>query len=244
KSKKNPIGTLPGQGQFVAAFGQSNEGDVSPNLMGPKCIDTGLPCDFATSTCHGRTEKCIAFGPGKDMYESNTIIGQRQFETAKDLYDRAQTFLNGNVQYRHTYIDMQTINVSSRFTSTKRNETTCQAALGYGFAAGTTDGPGDFDFTQSKNSTNPFWQFVSAFLAKPTPEQIKCQAPKPILLDVGLIKPIEWVPFVLPQQIFQIGQLYIIGLPGEFTTMSGRRLKATVKQALINAVISHFITFH
>ncbi|CAF0798677.1 unnamed protein product [Adineta ricciae] len=232
---KNPVGTLPGQGKFVAAFGQSNEGDVSPNLMGPKCIDTGLPCDFATSTCNGRTEKCIAFGPGKDMYESNTIIGQRQFETAKDLYDRAQTFLGGNVQYRHSYIDMQTINVSSRFTSTKQNETTCQAALGYGFAAGTTDGPGDFDFTQSKNSTNPFWQFVSAFLAKPTPEQIKCQAPKPILLDVGLIKPIEWVPFVLPQQIFQIGQLYIIGLPGEFTTMSGRRLKATVKQALINA---------
>ena len=25
---KNPSGTLPGQGKFVAAFGQSNEGDV------------------------------------------------------------------------------------------------------------------------------------------------------------------------------------------------------------------------
>ena len=95
---------------------------------------------------------------------------------------------------------------------------------------------GDFDFTQSSNSTNPFWKFVSAFLAKPTPEQIKCQSPKPILLDVGLIKPIEWVPFVLPHQIFQIGQLYIVGVPGEFTTMSGRRLKSTIKQALINAV--------
>ncbi|CAF0953094.1 unnamed protein product [Adineta steineri] len=236
EKSKNPPGTLPGQGKFIAAFGQSNEGDVSPNLMGPKCIDTGLPCDYATSTCNGRTEKCIAFGPGKNMYESNEIIGTRQFETAKNLYDNAQLFLNGNymVDYRHSYVDMQTINVSSRFTSTKRNETTCQAALGYGFAAGTTDGPGDFDFTQSENSTNPFWQFVAGFLARPTQQQIRCQAPKPILLDVGLIKPVEWVPFVLPHQLFRIGQLYIVGVPGEFTTMSGRRLKLAIKQALQN----------
>ncbi len=47
---KNPSGTLPGQGKFVAAFGQSNEGDVSPNLNVPKCIDTGLPCDFMSIT--------------------------------------------------------------------------------------------------------------------------------------------------------------------------------------------------
>jgi Neutral/alkaline non-lysosomal ceramidase, N-terminal len=53
---------------------------------------------------------------------------------------------------------------------------------------------------------------------------------------VGLIKPIEWVPFVLPHQIFQIGQLSIVAVPGEFTTMSGRRLKLTIKQALQDAV--------
>ena len=129
--------------------------------------------------------------------------------------------------------------MNSRFTSTNRNETTCKAALGYAFAAGTTDGPGEFDFTQSTNSTNPFWQIVSAFLSRPTPEQIKCQSPKPILLNVGLIQPIEWVPFILPNQIFQIGQLFIVAVPGEFSTMSGRRLKSTIKQALQNAVRLH-----
>ena len=109
EKSKNPPGTLPGQGKFVAAFGQSNEGDVSPNLKGPKCIDTGLPCDFATSTCNGRSQKCIAFGPGNTMYESNQIIGQRQFEKAKDLYDSATVFLYGNnsVNFRHTYVDLQ-----------------------------------------------------------------------------------------------------------------------------------------
>jgi hypothetical protein len=43
------------------------------------------------------------------MYESNEIIGQRQFQTAKDLFDKAQLFLNGNgsVNFRHTYVDLQ-----------------------------------------------------------------------------------------------------------------------------------------
>lgn len=81
-------------------------------------------------------------------------------------------------------------------------------------------------------------------MAKPTPQQIRCQAPKPILLDVGLIKPVEWVPFVLPHQIFKIGQLYMVGVPGEFTTMSGRRLKATIKQALQDAVRQNNAVFY
>ncbi len=42
------------QGAFVAASAQSNEGDVSPNTMGPHCLDTGKPCDFYTSTCGGK----------------------------------------------------------------------------------------------------------------------------------------------------------------------------------------------
>ena len=38
----------------MAAFPQANEGDVSPNTAGPRCIDTGEACDFETSTCNGR----------------------------------------------------------------------------------------------------------------------------------------------------------------------------------------------
>lgn len=59
--------------------------------------------------------------------------------------------------------------------------------MGYSFAAGTTDGPGDFDFTQGTNTTNKFWNFVSQFISKPTKEQIDCQAPKPILLNTGAV---------------------------------------------------------
>lgn len=47
----NPAETLPGKGKFVAIFAQGNEGDVSPNTLGARCVDTGLPCDPASSTC-------------------------------------------------------------------------------------------------------------------------------------------------------------------------------------------------
>ena len=44
------------QGPFVAAFAQSNEGDVSPNTKGPHCLDSGVPCDILHSTCHGKVK--------------------------------------------------------------------------------------------------------------------------------------------------------------------------------------------
>ena len=50
----SPPGTLPGKADFLAAFAQSNEGDVSPNTKGPHCQDTGLPCDLVHSTCNGK----------------------------------------------------------------------------------------------------------------------------------------------------------------------------------------------
>ena len=41
--------------------------------------------------------------------------------------------------------------------------------------------------------------------------------------------PYQWQPSVLPTQIFKIGQLLIVAVPGEFTTMSGRRVREAVK---------------
>jgi len=70
------------KGSFVAAFGSANHGDVSPSTNGAKCIDTGLPCDFLTSSCNNRAQLCKASGPGKDMVDSTRIIGQKQLDKA------------------------------------------------------------------------------------------------------------------------------------------------------------------
>jgi len=216
-------------GRFLASFTQSNEGDVSPNTRGPHCPD-GTPCDLYSSTCKGKNELCIASGPGVDMFDSTRIIGLKQFQNALELYQNASVALTGNIQYKHMFVNMTNITVSDQFSPNGKAGITCKAAMGYSFAAGTTDGPGAFDFTQGDNNTNgnPFWNFISSFLVKPTPDQIQCQSPKPILLDVGLTDPYPWVPDVVPVQIFTIGQLVILAVPGEFTTMSGRRLRSTV----------------
>ena len=67
----------------MAAFASSNSGDVSPNINGSKCKDTGMACDFSNSTCGGSSQNCLAFGPGTDMKDSTYIIGKRQFQEAK-----------------------------------------------------------------------------------------------------------------------------------------------------------------
>uniref|UniRef100_H2YVZ6 Neutral ceramidase n=1 Tax=Ciona savignyi TaxID=51511 RepID=H2YVZ6_CIOSA len=221
-------GSLPGGGRFVAAFAQSNEGDVSPNTRGPHCTDTGLPCGNVESTCDGKVQNCIASGPGKDMFESTKIIGTNQFNKAMELYDSAQVFLSGPVVPVHQYIDMTNPDGSG----STHSATTCKPAMGFSFAAGTTDGPGAFDFKQGDKSGNGFWKVVRNFLHAPSQELKDCHAPKPILLATGegMNYPYPWQPEVVDTQLFRIGQFLISAVPGEFTTMAGRRLAGAVKQ--------------
>lgn len=231
--KENNPGHSPGSGRFVAAFPIPPAGDCSPNLNGPICSDTGLPCDLRTSTCNGRSQQCMASGPGKDMFESTKIVGGRQYEKAKELFelgDEEKTVLSGPVDYRHAFVRMKWRKVQLDNGTTVR---TCPAALGYGFAAGTTDGPGVADFAQGDRKYKWYWKAVTHFWSFPTQEQIACQHPKPILLNPGELSfPMHWEPHTVPISILRIGQIFILAIPGEFTTMSGRRLRAAVKEVL------------
>uniref|UniRef100_A0A453JHK0 Neutral ceramidase n=1 Tax=Aegilops tauschii subsp. strangulata TaxID=200361 RepID=A0A453JHK0_AEGTS len=235
--------TQKNNAKFVSAFCQSNCGDVSPNVLGAFCIDTNLPCDFNHSTCNGKNELCYGRGPGyPNEFESTRIIGNRQFLKAADLFNSASEELQGKVDYRHTYLDFSQLEVSvSTSTGGQQVVKTCPAAMGFSFAAGTTDGPGAFDFKQGDDKGNPFWRLVGGILKKPGKEQVECQAPKPILLDTGEMKePYDWAPAILPIQIIRIGQLVILSVPGEFTTMAGRRLRDAVKNVLISGSNGEF----
>ncbi|KAL4335960.1 hypothetical protein GQ457_07G035030 [Hibiscus cannabinus] len=220
---------------FVSAFCQTNCGDVSPNVLGAFCTDTGLPCDFNHSTCGGKNELCYGRGPGyPDEFESTRIIGERQFRKAVDLFEKASEPLKGKVDYRHTYLDFSQLEVTlAKEGGGSEVVKTCPAAMGFGFAAGTTDGPGAFNFKQGDDQGNTFWRLVRNLLKTPDKKQVDCQHPKPILLDTGEMKlPYDWAPSILPIQIIRIGQLVILSVPGEFTTMSGRRLRDAVRTML------------
>jgi len=236
ESYVNGNSTLPGTGPFVAAFTNGNEGDVSPNTLGAFCGDSDRRCDYDTSTCDGETEDCIARGPGVDMEQSTKIIGTQQFNLAVNLFNTAKNTLSGPVDFRHMFVDMENVVIDPQWTGLSRAIKTCTAALGDSFAAGTTDGPGDFNFRQGTNAStiNPFWNFVGHFLSEPPADQIACQAPKPILLYTGgVFEPSKWTANNLPVQILRIGDLFILGVPAEFTTMAGRRLKDSVRKVLI-----------
>ncbi|KAA8537441.1 hypothetical protein F0562_026872 [Nyssa sinensis] len=220
--------------QFVGAFCQSNVGDVSPNVLGAFCTDSGLPCDFNHSTCHGSDLLCLGRGPGyPDEILSTKIIGERQFKTAVDLFTSAKEQLTGKIDYLHIYLNFTNLEVELDGGQVVK---TCPAALGPGFAAGTTDGPGIFGFQQGDDiKINDFWKHVRAFPKESSQNQTDCQLPKTVLLDIGeMSEPYAWAPAILPIQMLRLGKLIILSVPGEFTTMAGRRLREAVKETLIS----------
>ncbi|CAG8226706.1 unnamed protein product [Penicillium salamii] len=222
----------------VVGFSQANVGDSSPNILGAWCEDgSGKECKYSDSTCGGTNEACHGRGPffrekdngAKSCFE----IGRRQYFKAKELYEQmgSSMKLTGNsVRSFHVYQDMNGYTFPSPFNSSTLK--TCPAALGYSFAAGTTDGPGAFDFTQNSTSPaegNPFWQIARAFIHQPTPKQQTCQGAKDVLLDVGtLTEPYAWAADIVDIQVLRVGQLFMIISASEATTMSGRRWREAI----------------
>ncbi|XP_029717621.2 neutral ceramidase [Aedes albopictus] len=231
--------SLPGQGKFVGAMAASNLGDVSPNVMGPKCEKTGLPCDLLTSSCPSGTGSCIASGPGKDMFDSTRMIAKRIYTAAsKLLRTKKSREIRGPIAFAHKFIDMTAATVPYYNRTSERNEEVhgCYPAMGYSFAAGTTDGPGAFDFRQAMLTDTTFWNTARDLIAVPTSDDKSCHAPKPILVASGRTTfSYETQPKIVPVQILLLGDFAVAAVPAEFTTMSGRRLRKTIEEASLEA---------
>ncbi|KII95439.1 hypothetical protein PLICRDRAFT_48400 [Plicaturopsis crispa FD-325 SS-3] len=238
--------SLPGNTTFVAGFVQSNVGDTSPNTEGAYCESPGEAwdgqlCEADHSTCGNKTEDCHGRGPGFRIsdFESNSIIGQLQADAAKTLMSQTLSPVTGAVKYVHIYLNMANHTFQLPNGTTAQ---TCPPALGYGFAGGTTDGPGAFDFVQGDNSSdsqNPFWEIVKgAVTPYPSAAQIACQYPKPILLNTGYAHvPYDWSPSTVNIQMLRVGNLVMLIMPGELTTMSGRRIREAIRAKLISSGI-------
>ncbi|PNS19167.1 hypothetical protein CAC42_1903 [Sphaceloma murrayae] len=239
---------------FVAGFSQSNVGDTSPNVLGAWCESGpqgGQQCDFKTSLCGGEAQPCCGRGPHWGLNDagtsSNYEIGRRQYVAARVLFESMQRDRKEIVQVAsgqfpvvksvHVFVDF----ANRTFTLPNGTDVrTCAAALGYSFAAGTTDGPGAFDFKQHNPGdpqASPLWEAVRNKLHQPGSDQIQCQGVKPILLDVGeTTKPYLWTPNVVDLQFFRIGNLFIIVSPGEATTMASRRWKNILERAAVSLI--------
>ncbi len=198
-------------GPFVAAFAQSNCGDVTPNL-----------------TLNQR-------GPGKDEFDSTRIMGQRQCDAAIKLYESATEELTGPIDSRQSYVDFGNLLVRDEWTHAG-DQRTGPAAYGYSFGAGSTeDGGGQqFLFKEGMTQLNPVIETISRQvmpIKPPSDEVRKAHAPKPILFAPGTATP-PFLPNVIPVSVARIGQLALVVGPAEFTTMSGRRFRETIKRTL------------
>ncbi|MCL6270916.1 neutral/alkaline ceramidase [Sansalvadorimonas sp. 2012CJ34-2] len=216
---------------FVAAFPQTNSGDMTPNL-------------YADGT-----------GPGKNPEENARIIGGRQYRKGSQLFHSATEELSGSLDWQHEYVDFGQISISRQWTGLAESISTCPPATGYAFAAGCPDGrprPYNWFFKEGQKST--YWPIssVSRYLTGVTPEVEYCHAPKPLVMLLegrqkfdyinhmlsGLlggsipsqVMNHEWIPQILPVAIVKIGSLGLLGVPAEFTYIAGHRLKSAVKE--------------
>lgn len=105
------------------------------------------------------------FGSCPDDFESTRIIGERQFRKAVELFDKATEPLTGKLDYRHAYLNFSNLEVSlPKAGGGHEVSKTCPAALGFSFAAGTTDGPGIFDFEQGDKKVGSSWYLFNPSL--------------------------------------------------------------------------------
>lgn len=217
---------------FVASFAQANEGDVTPNLG------------------FGQAPPDLTFAKNKSL--ENAAL--KQYNKAKELSAAATEQVTGSIDFRHEWVDMQSLEVRAV------GKTTCAAAMGASFSAGSPlDNPSPSPlFPNGVTVDSLAWSDnagraalssllggVFAFVWPATQDAAykACQAEKPILLPTGKAHlnfggpPMS--PQTMPLQVLKVGSVALIAVPGEVTTMSGRRFRNAVVGELAGAGVKH-----
>ncbi|MFC7965619.1 neutral/alkaline ceramidase [Streptomyces cinereoruber] len=190
---------------FVAAFPQTNAGDMSPNLN----LSPGS-------------------GPTEDEFENTRIIGLRQSTAAQRIHASATIPVSGGVDSRLRYVDMSRVRVDGRYTPDGLVHHTSSGVIGLSTLAGSTeDGPGIpglFEGTPSPLA--PLLERVDAAVPAWLAAE---QSPKTSVVPGGLLGA---TPDVLPLQLVMIGRLHLIGGPAEYTVVAGLRIRRAVAEEL------------
>ena len=189
---------------LVAAFAQTNSGDMSPNVPD------------ATQ------------GPTDDEVENTRIIGTRQHDAARTLAGGSGTELAGGLDCRLSDVDLSRLDVAAVFTGDGHPHTTGRAVLGAAFAAGTKEGRGPKAFQEGVDGNRILSACCSAAY-RLRPRLGDAQRPKAMLLPTGRL---GWTAAVLPVQLVRIGSLVLIALAQEVTIVAGLRLRRAVAEVL------------
>ncbi|WP_019672044.1 neutral/alkaline non-lysosomal ceramidase N-terminal domain-containing protein [Psychrobacter lutiphocae] len=206
---------------FVAAFANADSGDV---------VATG-----------GNANSASGFEGSPNEWENVIRDGSLQLDKALELWDKGHP-VSGAVDTRARWIDLNGYQIEANYTQGAGMKTLCAPARGYSFAAGAENGPSNISGiyegmtkTGQAKSTNQVNTSLlgnltrSAFSIISSFHTDECHAEKPVLLPTGKW---GWVNSEQPVQIMRIGNLAIVAVPGEPTTMVGRRIRTAVLDKL------------
>ncbi|HTF47198.1 MAG TPA: neutral/alkaline non-lysosomal ceramidase N-terminal domain-containing protein [Pseudonocardia sp.] len=194
---------------WMAAFAQTNAGDLSPNLN----LRPGS-------------------GPTDDEFENTRLIGLRQFAAAEALCAADGEPLPGGVDHRLTTVRLSEVTVRPEFTGDGRAHRTGGPAVGAAALAGSEeDGPAFPGFHEGRNR---FWDALSSRVFYRRSAALRdAQAPKALVFGarrLNRVRPV--VAEHAPLQLLRIGPLYLVGVPAEVSIVAGLRVRRAVAAAL------------
>ncbi|PZU03324.1 MAG: alkaline ceramidase [Gordonia sp. (in: high G+C Gram-positive bacteria)] len=196
----------------IAAFPQTNAGDMTPNL-------DLVP--FSPS------------GPTADNRANCAIIGERQYQAGREASRSASPMTRSGVESVVHYVDFSDVAIDGTYTPDGKPARTSPAMMGAGAVATSSED----NFEQPlpffyEGQVNPLVAAVGGLDAEVSPWMRDVQAPKLIAFPLGLLPPWPWIPQIMPVQIIRIGDLVLAAAPAEFTIVSGLRVRQVVAHAL------------
>lgn len=217
---------------FVAAFANADEGDV---------VASG-----------GNADSAPGYQGSQNEWENVIRDGSVQLEKATELWGQGQP-VSGPIDTRARWINLSGYEVSEEFTQGAGPQKLCLPARGYSFAAGAENGPSNIpgiyegmtkDTLSISDKVNKTDRSIlgsatrAAFGVVGAVSQDDCQLEKPVLLPTGKW---GWVDSEQPVQLMRIGNLGLIAIPGEPTTMVGRHLRQAVAKELASTGVDTLV---
>ncbi|MBF6175744.1 neutral/alkaline ceramidase [Nocardia blacklockiae] len=203
---------LDGAPRFVAAFAQTNAGDMTPNLN----LTPWHPS-----------------GPTDDNRNNCALIGERQYQAGRAAFASARPMTTGGVDAVLRYVDMADTAIEGDYTPDGKPARTAPAMMGAAAAATSSE---DNWKTQlaflREGDTNPVVAALGGLDAPIAHWMRDAQAPKLIVAPLGVLPPRPWVPQVVPIQLLRLGDLVLASGPAEYTVVSGLRIRRVVARAL------------
>lgn len=228
-----------GARKFVAAFGQTTAGDVTPNYV----RHLGLK---------------EVRGPSRNDFENVKTNGGYQADHALSLFEAAADAkaTPSAVDSLTWYVDFSRIQVAPEFANGLAGRRTGSPMIGVNMIRGTEEGGGLPDFIvdwlslylqargiKDEDVHGSKLLFIDGMEHKFLGERDLDKILVPDWLHPGIAEFRRWfreggfgdkslLPYILPVQIVIIGEIAIVGIATEPTTVVGRRIRSTVEPIL------------